>query len=141
MKSKFVVAAAAFLSACASQPNEIPAQSVSTLSYKDYDCDQLAMEADRVNQRTGELYASLKKTADGDAMQMGVGLVLFWPALFFLEGGDGPQAQEYARLKGEREAIETVAVRRKCDIRFEPLEPAVPANADAKKKWSAEESE
>ena len=141
MKSIFVVAAASFLAACASQPNKIPAQSVSTLSYKDYDCDQLSMEADRVNRRVGELYSSLKKTADGDAVQMGVGLVLFWPALFFLEGGDGPEAQEYARMKGERQAIETVAIRRKCDIQFQPLEPAVNASADSKKKWSAEESE
>ncbi len=141
MKTKLAIAAAAFLSACASQPNEIPAQSVSTLSYKDYDCDQLAMEADRVNRRVSELYANLKKTADGDAMQMGVGLVLFWPALFFLEGGDGPEAQEYARLKGERQAIETVAIRRKCDIEFQPLEPAATTAAAAKKKWSAEESE
>ncbi len=143
LKSKVVVAATAFLSACASQPNEIPAQSVSTLIYKDYDCDQLAMEADRVNRRVGELYTSLKKTADGDAMQMGVGLVLFWPALFFLEGGDGPEAQEYARLKGERQAIETVAIRRKCDIRFQPIEPQSDAVAESssKKTWSPEESE
>jgi len=27
------------------------------------------------------------------------------PTLLLLEGGDGAQAQEYARLKGEREAI------------------------------------
>ena len=25
-------------------------------------------------------------------------------ALFFLEGGDGPEAQEYGRLRGERKA-------------------------------------
>lgn len=55
----------------------------------------------RVSRRAGELQASLKQKADGDAMQMGVGMLLFWPALFFLEGGDGAQAQEYSRLKGE----------------------------------------
>ena len=47
--------------------------------------------------------------------------ILFWPTLFFLEGGDGPQAQEYARLKGERDAIGKVAVVKKCAIEFAPL--------------------
>ena len=47
---------------------------------------------------------------------MGVGLILFWPALFFLEGGDGPEAQEYARLKGEREAIERSSIKKKCTL-------------------------
>jgi len=139
MNSKVIVAGAIFLSACASQPNKIASQSVSTLAYKDYSCDQLAMEADRVDRRAGELYASLKDTADGDAMQMGVGLVLFWPTLFFLEGGDGPEAQEYARLKGERQAIETVAVRRTCDIEFKPLEPVVDATVDSNGTSSAED--
>jgi hypothetical protein len=47
---------------------------------------------------------------------MAVGLVLFWPALFFLEGGDGPEAAEYACLKGEVDALEQVAIQKKCDM-------------------------
>merc|ERR1712072_438066 len=100
--------AALALSACASQPEEIHTSYVSTLQYKDHNCDQLGMEAERVSARTGELYRSLKKMADDDEVQMGVGLILFWPTLFFLEGGDDARAQEYARLKGERGAIEKV---------------------------------
>ena len=45
---------------------------------------------------------------------MGVGLILFWPALFALEGGDGPDAEEYRRLKGEVDALQTVSVKKKC---------------------------
>lgn len=71
---------------------------------------------DRVNIRANNLYANLKKTADNDSMQMAVGMILFWPTLFFLEGGDGLEATEYARLKGEREALEKVAIEKKCDI-------------------------
>jgi len=74
------------------------------------------MELDRVERRTGELQASLKETADNDAAQMAVGLIILWPTLFFLEGGDGPQAQEYARLKGERDALEKVAVQKSCVV-------------------------
>ena len=54
---------------------------------------------------------------------MAVGLLLFWPALFFLEGGDGPEAAEYARLKGQYEALRTVAVQRKIGAEMLPASP------------------
>ncbi len=77
------------------------------------------MEAERVSRRALELRASLKDTADTDEVQMGVGLILFWPALFFLEGGDGAEAMEYARIKGERDAIEKRSIEQKCAITFQ----------------------
>ena len=36
---------------------------------------------------------------------MGVGLILFWPTLFFREGGDGPEAAEYARGQSATEGM------------------------------------
>ena len=47
---------------------------------------------------------------------MGLGIVLFWPALFFLEGGDGVEAEEFAQLKGKLEAVEKSAVQQDCRI-------------------------
>lgn len=123
MKFKVSIVLVAILSGCASQPEDISTQYVSTLQYKDYDCAQLTGEAARVSRRASELHGSLEKTANNDAAQMGVGLILFWPTLFFLEGGDGAQAQEYSRLKGERDAIEQVSVQKKCEIDFKPLAP------------------
>ena len=120
MKMCGCVAAALLLSACASQPEDIHATSVSTFNYRDYDCDQLSTEAIRVTNRVVELRKELKKEADTDAVQMGVGLVLFWPTLFFLEGDNSPEAVEYARLKGEIEAIEKVSVQKKCAITIKP---------------------
>ncbi len=111
------------LGGCATQPDELPTTYVSPYKYKDYDCDQLIMEMDYVSHRTATLYQSLKKKADNDAAQMGVGLVLFWPALFFLEGGDGPEAQEYSNLKGEFEAMRKAAIQRKCDAKMFPKSP------------------
>ena len=69
-----------------------------------------------VGQRTTELYTRLKSERKKDNAQMGVGLVLFWPALIFLEGGDGPEAAEYAQLKGNYEALQDNAILRKCGI-------------------------
>jgi len=102
--------------ACATQPDKIASAYVSPLQYKDYDCDQISMELARVNSRVNALHTSLKKTADDDAGQMAVGLILLWPTLFFLEGSDGPEAQEYARLKGEKDALDVAAVQKKCMI-------------------------
>ncbi|MEA3643102.1 MAG: hypothetical protein VBE63_24640 [Lamprobacter sp.] len=45
---------------------------------------------------------------------MGVGLVLFWPALFFLAGDD--QKEELSRLKGEYEALQQAAIRQDCAL-------------------------
>ena len=124
----FLTAAAFFVGAvllggCATHPDKIAAQSVSRYQYRDYDCDDIALELERVSQRVGEIYAQLKKDADNDAWQMGVGLILFWPALLALEGGDGPHAQEYARLKGEYEVMQKEAIRKKCDRSLLPESP------------------
>ena len=105
-----------FLFSCASNPNKIDAAYVSPLKYKDYDCDQIALEMDYIGQRINTLYHRLKKERKKDNAQMGVGLVLFWPALFFLEGGDGPEAAEYAQMKGEFNALRTNSVQKKCNI-------------------------
>ena len=88
------------LAGCASSPKKISATYVSPLIYKDYTDDQIIAEMDHVGRRTNELYMSLKKDARADKWQAGLGLIIFWPALFLLEGGDGPEAVEYARLKG-----------------------------------------
>lgn len=102
---------------CASNPDKIDGAYVSPLKYKDYSCDQIAVEMDYVGQRTTKIYQRLKADRNADNWQMGVGLVLFWPALFFLEGGDGPEAAEYAQLKGEYGALRHTSVEKSCGIR------------------------
>lgn len=115
MKRVILAVMVAGLVGCATSPDKIQTAYVSPLQYKEYDCAQVSGELMRVNRRAVELQGSLQKTADGDAAQMAVGMVLFWPALFFLEGGDGAEAAEYARLKGERDTLEKLSIERKCD--------------------------
>ena len=43
-----------------------------------------------------------------------IGAVIFWPALFFMIGGD--REEELARLKGEYEALESAAIANECNI-------------------------
>ena len=47
---------------------------------------------------------------------MGIGLILLWPVLFGLEGGDGAEATEYARVKGERDALNHAALQKSCTL-------------------------
>mgnify|MGYP003571694433 CR=1 FL=1 len=111
------------LAGCASKPEEIQANYVSPLKYKEYSCKQISMELEHVSKETGNLYMTLKEKADDDAAQMGVGLILFWPTLFFLEGGDGPEANQYATLKGEYEALRKSAVNKECSMAEMPPSP------------------
>ena len=113
-----------FSTACASQPEKIPPQYVSEATYKNHSCDRLSMEARRVSARTGELYDYLNMAADVDAVQLGVGLIWFWPTLLFIEAGDGPKAAEYARIKGQAEAIERAAITKECDLEFRSAQPS-----------------
>lgn len=129
------------LGGCASQPDELPTSYVSPLKYKDHDCDQIVMEMDQVSQRTNELYSRLTKKADHDAAQMGIGLLLFWPALLFLEGGDGPEAAEYSTLKGEYSALHSVAVQNKCEIPAQIKSPSQIIEEHAEKERKAREQE
>ncbi len=114
-----VVLATVSIAACASHPDKMTSSYVSPMQFQDYSCKQIAGEAGNIERKIGDLYGTLDKTASNDDWQMGVGIVLFWPTLFFLEGGDGAQAVEYRQLKGEYEALEKVAVQKECSYRFQ----------------------
>lgn len=121
---KFIVAAsfAVLLCGCASSASDIPTQYISPLTYRDYTCSQIQGEMESVSRRVAELAGQVDKRASGDAVKMGVGLILLWPTLFFISG-DGPQAVEYGRLKGEFEALEKAAIRQNCGINVQEIKP------------------
>ena len=125
------------LSGCASNPDKIDAAYVSPLKYQNYDCEQIALEMDHVSHRTTDLYQRLKKKRNDDDVQMGIGLVFFWPALFLLEGGDGPEAAEYSQLKGDYEALRTNSVEKKCSIASHSPEEIIKEEEKAEKKAEA----
>ncbi len=85
------------------------------MQYNHYDCTQLQAEHTRITQRITELGGSLKKSADNDKALTAVTLVLFWPAVFAL-GGNEVQEAEYARIKGEYEAVSQASINKKCGL-------------------------
>lgn len=98
---------------CSTSSKNISASYISPLQYNSYDCDQLASEAYRIQSRVSALTGHLDESATNDKWIMAAGLVLVWPALFAL-GGTKEQEAEYARLKGEHDAVSQAAVLKKC---------------------------
>lgn len=115
-KIVYGILAALAVTGCASSPKDIKTTRVSHLIYKDYTCDQIILETDSVSSEVDRLYASLEEEATADQWQMAAGMLIFWPALFFLEGGDSEEAVEYGRLKGEYKALQKIAMLKKCDM-------------------------
>ena len=112
------VLCASILAGCASSPDRISAAYVSPIQYSGYDCDQVRSELMRVSGRGREVAGAQKQQANSDAIAMGVGLVLFWPALFFLAGGND-RKEELSRLKGEYDALEQAAIQKSCPVAAE----------------------
>ena len=107
--------AAIALSACAKHTHELGTAYVSPLVYQDHTCRHLSGEMARLTRRAQELTYSVNKNAQGDSVAMGVGMILFWPSLFFIDG-DNPDAQEYSRIRGEYDAAEQAAIQKDCAV-------------------------
>ncbi|MDD2845480.1 MAG: hypothetical protein PHT57_11050 [Rhodoferax sp.] len=122
-----VLAISLALSGCATSSSNIAASYTSPVQYQSYDCAQLASEAQRIHNRTSQMAGRLDEAANNDKVLMGVGMVLFWPALFAL-GGTKQQEADYARLKGEHDAIGQAMIARKCDLAT-PTAQAQPQSA------------
>jgi hypothetical protein len=105
------------LAGCASKAENIAASYTSPIVYESWSCPQIAQEAARVSSRAAQLAGVQDSKATGDAIATGVGVVLFWPALFFIKG-DSTTSAELARLKGEMEAIEAASIKKSCNIKF-----------------------
>lgn len=100
------------LSGCAQSSDKIQASYVSPLQYQSFSCRQLSGEMARVSRKVSEVSGVQDKQASNDSAAMGVGLIIFWPALFFLIGED--QKAELSRLKGEYDALEQTAIQKDC---------------------------
>jgi hypothetical protein len=123
---KFVgaaVAASILLAGCATNPNQISAAYVSPVLYQNLSCPQLAQEAQRVSSAAAAASGAQTSQASKDAVMTTVGVVLFWPALFFI-GGDKNNAADVSRLKGEMQAIEQANISKGCGIQFQAPAPA-----------------
>ena len=113
-----MVIATLALAGCAKDANQVGATYVSPVLYETYTCQQLAEEAQRVSGRAAQAAGTQDQKASNDKVAMGVGLIIFWPALLFTKGNDENTA-ELARLKGQMDAIEQASIKKRCGITFQ----------------------
>ncbi len=114
------------LANCATPAKEIQPSYISPLVYENYTCEQLGAEAARLSVRASEIIGVQNKKAKGDAVAMGVGLIVFWPALFLMKGKGGSTEAEVGRLKGEMEAVEKTSIVKECGLVFDKPETVDP---------------
>lgn len=113
MKTTAIITALAIaVSGCAVSSRAVPTAAVSHTQYRNYDCDMLAHELDRLQVRTNNLGMRLDEAASNDQGLMAVSLLLFWPAAFAL--GNKQQEAEYGYLKGQVDAVQQASIVKKC---------------------------
>jgi hypothetical protein len=110
--------AAICVAACAPKPGSIQGTYTSSAQYESLSCPQLAAEAQNVSNRAHDAAQLQRRHRTDDKVAVTVGLVIFWPALFFTHGNDATSA-ELAQLKGEMEAVERASDAKRCGIVFD----------------------
>jgi hypothetical protein len=125
------------MSACATHPDHIPPSYTSPMQYQSYSCKQIGAEMQVVSTRVSELYGLQEKAATNSDVEMGVGLVLLWPVLFMLDSNSA-QAAEYARLKGEFDALEKEGIQKKCGLHVERPKETVPQTKTDESEYPAQ---
>lgn len=103
------------LAGCATKGADVQAGYVPASLYANLTCDQIAQELYDVGLKAGELSGQLDTAAGKDAGLVAVGIVLFWPALFFV-GGDKNKEAQLAQLKGTRDALIKAAKAKGCKL-------------------------
>ncbi len=113
-----LIGAALLLAGCASKSEDIGPAYISPVTYQNFTCQQLQVEAQNVSQRAAVASGRQDKARKNDVVKTTVGVVLFWPVLLFNEG-DGAKANEVANLKGQMQALQQASVQKNCGFTFE----------------------
>lgn len=115
MKTIFAAAAVALaVGGCATTSKDVSAVYVSPLQYSTYDCDQLTMETQRIQVRASQMGARIDQSASNSNLATTAAVIIFWPAAFFTGAGNKEHQAEFARLKGESDALDQAVILKKC---------------------------
>lgn len=108
MKTSVAIACAAvlFLGACsdAQKAVEVQPDYVSSHKYNGMSCSKLRIEAERVKASVAGFETSVDKAYKNDKTMEAVTWILFWPAVFAMDGND-EEAAKLSKAKGEAQAI------------------------------------
>ena len=105
--------AALALAGCATRAVDVKPLPANPADFALWGCDRIHDEADRVQQQAAELAYAVDHRAGQNIMALGLGLVVFWPAILAMRPV-GLEGDELARFKGRYEALLTAAQRQQC---------------------------
>lgn len=123
MKKIAILPILGMLAACAEQPSKIEASYVSSNAFRGQSCGDLMAERNQIVLEVNELTAQQKKAADTDAAMMGVGLILFWPAVLAV-GMTDDKSEALAAAKGNYNAVTRQMAESGCPMPAEQLASA-----------------
>lgn len=103
----------AMLAGCATRAVDIQPLPVNAADFALWGCDRIHDEADRVQQQAAELAYAVDERAGHNIMALGLGLMVFWPAILSMRP-EGLEAQDLARYKGRYEALLAAASQQRC---------------------------
>jgi len=107
---------------CATKGGDVSAAYVPASIYSNLGCHEIAQELMDVGLKASELSGQLDNAAGKDAGLVAVGVILFWPALFFV-GGDKNKEAQLAQLKGQRDSLLKAAKSKGCNL--DDLKPVI----------------
>jgi len=93
---------------------EVDPAYVSYSAYDNRSCKELLILAEEIKQQTPTLERKVNETRRKDKVREQVGLWLFWPTYFFMEGNAEEQT-DLALARGNLNAIRTAALKKECD--------------------------
>ena len=93
---------------------EVDPAYVSSSAYENRSCKELLILAEEIKQQTPTLERKVNETRKKDKVKEQVGLWLFWPSYFFMEGNAEEQT-DLALARGNLNAIRTAALKNECN--------------------------
>jgi len=108
------ISLALILSGCNNvKSSEVISQNVSTYEYSDMTCSQLEGEMVFLKNAANSAGNVVDKKNSSAKGKNAAAFILFWPALFLIDDNSS-EAQQYARLKGEYEAVQRTHRKNDC---------------------------
>ncbi len=111
------------LAGCATRAVDVAPAPASPAEFMAWDCARIDDESDLVQQRATDMAWSLDERVGNNILALGVGVTVFWPALFAMRP-DGLEATDLARLKGRYEALAAASRNKGCPPPAEGLSAA-----------------
>ena len=99
------------LAGCADKAANIQPSYISPLMYKDYECDTLNQEYNRLIMHGQSVNKQQDRIANNDTGAVAASL-FFWPTLFLIDNDD--MREQVALIKGQLNAIQESAIQKGC---------------------------